>query len=365
MLITGLLFLLILGLLVFVHELGHFWAAKKNGVTVHEFAFGFRPRLVSWKRGETEYAINLLPLGGYVRLEGEGSDTGKKGSFAGKSTKVKALVLVAGVVMNVIFAWIALIFAYVIGATPLTPSFSSQPYAYNEANILVQSVTADSPASSAGLQTADQLIALDGQTFSSAQDFITKTKERVGEPITLTVERGGDTKELTLTPRKDPPAGQGPIGVGLLEASLTKAKWYQAPVTAAYEVISEMKQTLVGLGTFVRDLVVKQEASENVSGIIGVGVATGIVRKLGIGSVLQFIAIISANLALINILPIPPLDGGHLAFVLLERFVKRPLEAVKGYVTMAGLAIILLFAVFVSYQDILRFGLVERIKQLF
>ncbi len=361
MLITGVLFILILGLLVFVHELGHFWVAKRNGVTVHEFAFGFKPRLFSWKRGGTEYAINLLPFGGYVRLEGETEDTGVKGSFAAKSPLIKTKVLVAGVTMNVILAWIALTFAYAIGSTPLSASFANQPYAVTDVHIGLGKVAADSPAQLAGWQTGDELVSVDGVQLNSAESFVTLTKQKMGQSIWIGVKRGDEIRFTQVTPRSNPPAGQGALGVELFEGSLVRSSWYAAPIAGAAEVASQIKMTFVGIGTIFRDLIIGQKVSDDVSGLVGVGVATGIVRRMGVGSVLQFISLISVNLALVNLIPIPPLDGGHVLFVWLEKWRKKSLDVFRGYATMTGMALLIIFALAVTYKDIVRFDILGRI----
>jgi regulator of sigma E protease len=365
MLITIALFLFILGLLVFVHEFGHFWVAKRLGVTVHEFAFGFRPRLFAWHRNGTDYAINLLPLGGYVRLEGEDEESHKPGSFANKPAWVKALILVAGVTMNIVLAWFVLFLAYTIGSSALSPTFANQPFVHVNAQVFVDTVEPNTPAAAAGLKSGDQLLAINGQTMATADDFVNVTKQDVGKPITIKLERDSQTLNVMATPRVNPPAGQGALGISLAESATVRVPWYQAPISAASEVGSEIKLTFVGLWQFFRDLVVAHQVSPDVSGIVGVGVATGIVRRLGVGSVLQFISLISVNLALINILPIAPLDGGQLLFVILEKVSKRTLDQVKNWASVAGLAVLLLFAIFITYKDVIRFDVISRIVHLF
>lgn len=361
MLITGVLFILILGLLVFVHELGHFWVAKRNGVTVHEFAFGFKPRLFSWKRGGTEYAINLLPFGGYVRLEGETEDTGVKGSFAGKSPLVKTKVLVAGVTMNVILAWVVLTIAYTIGSTPLTASFSRQPFTKTDVMVELGRVSPGSPAELAGWKTGDQILTLDGQPLESASSVVMATKAKAGQEISIGLLRGQETLASKLIPRDNPPEGEGALGIELVEASVVRSPWYVAPVAAIGELTNQARLTFMGIGRVLTDLVVEKKVSDEASGLVGVGVATGVVRRLGIGSILQFISLISVNLALVNLLPIPPLDGGHLLFVWLEHWRKKSLEIVRGYVTIVCLGLLLLFTLTVTYKDIIRFNIVDRL----
>jgi regulator of sigma E protease len=366
MFLTLLIFILILGLLVFVHEFGHFWVAKKLGVTVHEFAFGFKPRLFSWKRGGTEYAINAIPLGGYVRLEGESEDTGKKGSFMAKSPKERALVLVAGVVMNLILAWVLLTITYVIGSYPLSNTFGSHAGVEGSRVVVVTLVSPNSPAQQAGIKAGDQIIALNGQSVEDAVALTETIKQQAGKEITIRYSRNGQESDTKTTPRVNPPAGEGAFGIGTGEASLLKAPWYKAPFIAVLEVGSQIKNSFVGFFQFVGQLIVRQEVNEDVSGIVGIGAATGIVRRLGIGPLLQFTALISTNLAVINILPILPLDGGHLLFAGLEAWRKKPIKDLyRQWMAIAGLAAILLLFLVVTYQDFLRFAIIDRIKDIF
>lgn len=366
MIITLITFLLILGLLVFVHEWGHYWVAKRSGITVHEFAFGFKPRLFGWKRGETEYAINLIPLGGYVRLEGEQEDTGKKGSFLGKSLKARAAVLVAGVVMNALLAWALLTVTYIVGSYGLTHSFSQHAGLEHEAKVVVVDVVADSPAAQAGLVPGDIIVSIDGAAISSAPALTEVGKAKAGQSIAMVIERNGKEQTVSVTPRKDPPQGQGALGIGTGEARISRAPWYKAPGIALLEVGSQMKQSLVGFFGFLQQLVVKQEVSRDVSGIVGIGAATGVVRKLGIGPLMQFTALISTNLAIINLLPILPLDGGHLFFLGIESIRKKPVsEYYRNWIALAGLVAIVLLFLIVTYHDLLRFSLLERVQGLF
>lgn len=366
MLTTLLLFLLILGLLVFVHEFGHFWAARKVGVTVHEFAFGFKPRLFAWKRGETEYAINLIPLGGYVRLEGEEEDTGKKGSLMAKKPGQRAFIFVAGVLMNLLLAWILLTAAYTIGSYPLTPTFGNHTGLASYSAAVITDVSANSPASAAGLQAGDTVRFVNAEQIDSANELIEFLKQNAGQEVTIKFDRGAESQTVTLTPRVDPPAGEGAVGIAIGESTLVRAPWYKAPFVALQELGSSIAATFVGFVSFLHQLIVRQEVSQDVSGIVGVGAAVGIVRKLGIGPLLQFTALISTSLAVINIMPIPVLDGGHLLFLAAEAVRKKPVnDTVRAYLTAAGLVLILVIMLSVTYQDFLRFSIFENIKQLF
>ncbi|HEY1074208.1 MAG TPA: site-2 protease family protein [Patescibacteria group bacterium] len=369
MLITFLVFIFILGLLVFVHEFGHFWVAKRSGIKVHEFAFGFRPRLFSWKRGDTEYAINLLPLGGYVRLEGEDQDPSQakktKDSFAAQPVGVRAAVLVAGIVMNLVLAWALLTATYSVGSLPLSPSFAEHPGLDIQPVIILADVTVGSPAQIAGLRPGDTITAINGESLTSVQSLVSTIQSQAGKEISLTYIRDGRTVEVHATPRENPPVGEGALGIAPQEVSHVRAAWYRAPFIAIREVGAEIKGSFLGFIGFVQRLVVKQEVSEDVSGIIGVGALTGTVRRLGVGPLMQFMALISTNLAVINILPILPLDGGHLLFVGLEALRRKPVpEKYRQWVALAGLAAIGLLFVIVTYQDLLRFSIFDHLKSL-
>jgi regulator of sigma E protease len=366
MFVTLLVFVLILGLLVFVHEFGHFWVAKRIGVKVHEFAFGFKPTLFSWKKGDTNYAINAIPLGGYVRLEGENSDTGKEGSFMAKPPGQRALVLVAGIVMNIILAWVLLTITYGIGSYSLSPTFANHPGITKERAVVIVDVRADSPASKAGLKVSDTVLMVNDEPIASPEELSNAIQRHPGEPTTLRIVRDNQEQTVTVTPRANPPQGEGSLGVGTGETVKVKTSWGRAPVVALKELGSEITTTVYYVGQFFRNLFVKQELSDDVSGIVGIGAATGIVRRLGIGPLMQFVALISTNLAVVNILPILPLDGGHLLFTIIEAVRKKPVpDKYRQSVAAVGLVAILLLFVVVTYKDILRFSVFERITNLF
>jgi regulator of sigma E protease len=363
--VTFILFILILGLLVFVHEFGHFWVAKKSGIKVHEFAFGFRPRLFSWKRGETEYAINAIPLGGYVRLEGEQKETGKD-SFMAQKPLVRGAVLLAGVCMNLVLAWVFLTFAYMLGALSLSGTFNHHPGLDSKEYPMVLGVSPNSPAEIAGLQVRDIILEINSQKLTIADQVGDITRQNAGKEITIKYQRGSEIRDTKAQVRQNPPEGEGPLGVGTMGVGYAKSVWYKAPYFAVLEVGSQIKNSFTGFIDLVKRLVVKHEVSENVTGIVGVGATTGIVRQFGLGALLQFIAIISVGLAVLNSMPILPLDGGHLLFVIIEAIRKKPVkESVRQGFALAGVAAFLLLMVIVTYQDFLRFAVIERLKNLF
>lgn len=366
MLVTLLVFILILGLLVFVHELGHFWVAKRLGVMVHEFAFGFKPTLFSWKRGETTYAINAIPLGGYVRLEGENQDTGKKGSFMAQPPGKRAIILVAGIVMNIFLAWILLTVTYGVGSYVLSPTFASHPGIQKQTSVIIVQVRDNSPASGVGLKVGDTVVTINDTPITSAKQLRDTINSYAGAEITITSIRENQRQAVKAVPRVNPPVEEGALGIGTGEAVKAKTAWVLAPITALRELGSEITTTIYYLGQFFRNLFVEQKVSDDVSGIVGIGAATGIVRRLGVGPLMQFIAIISTNLAVVNLLPILPLDGGHLLFTAIEGVRKKPVEEqYRQFVASIGLVAILLLFIVVTYKDILRFSIFERFGNLF
>lgn len=360
--VTFIVFVLILGLLVFVHELGHFLMAKRAGVKVEEFAFGFRPRIWGKKVGETIYAINAIPLGGYVLMEGETEKAGPR-SFMALSPLKRVPILLAGVVMNAVLAWILITVIYIVGALPLSDSLAAHPGVSQHTKITITQVMSGSPAANEGLKTGDVITAIDRDHQAGTDTLIRDTTNHPGVPVVLTVNRGGRTFDITVTPRIHPPAGQGAIGIVMETESRVRTAWYRAPFVAILELGSEVKATVYGLSNFAQNLVVHQRVGQDVSGLIGIGEATGVVRRLGFTSLLQFIGIISINLAVVNLVPILPLDGGHVVLSFYEAWRKRPVsDETKGRFAAAGLLLIGVVFVVVTYHDAVQFQVFGRLR---
>lgn len=361
MFITLLVFLAILGLLVFIHELGHFLVAKRNGVLVHEFAFGFKPRLWSKTVGETTYALNLIPLGGYVRLFGEQPEETGERSFREKSAWQRFQVLVAGSAMNLLLGWLLLIVLFAVGFQPVFPGVEDNPFVTGAKTALVGKIADNSPAAVAGLKADDQITAVDGQALSTTK-FIEYISDHKGQEVTATVKRGDQTFEAKMTPRVNPPAGEGALGVALISGGKVQTSLLKAPVAAFYETGRIIGSSAAGFGKFLQNLVVKQEVSDNVTGLIGVGALTGVARRLGIDYLAQLVVIITIGLGVINLMPILPLDGGHIAALAYEKVTGRPLsDRQLGVLVTAGLAFVLLLFVVITYKDILRFNVFGRL----
>ena len=261
-------FIVILAILVLVHEFGHFIAAKRQGVRVEEFGFGFPPRLFGWKKGETLYSVNLIPLGGFVKLYGEEYHEIKKGSkissraFVHKKPWQKALIVVAGVIGNFLLGWVLISFLFTQGV----------PVPTNK--VIVESISENSPAESSGIRKGDvatKIVVGEKQyKLSSATDLINLSKKFSGTEMAVTVLRNNKEVELKLTPRKNPPEGQGPLGVTITTFVEKKFPWYNAPVFGLIESFNITKNIVIELSKTFAQLLTLQKPTAQIAGPIGI-----------------------------------------------------------------------------------------------
>jgi regulator of sigma E protease len=362
MLLTIFTFLVILTILVMIHEAGHYTVARMIGVKVEEFGLGLPPRAVGKKVNGTIYSLNWLPIGGFVKLAGEDEDEGGKQKaesgikrqqyFWARSKKERAGILVAGVFMNFLLA-------VCITAGLLL-------YGVNEPSgkVHVETVSPGSPAAAAGLKSNDIILSIKSaaapgsqpaQQINVPQDLINITKKLAGSPVVMIIQAGTLQKTVTLTPRVNPPKGEGSMGVSISDLELKKYTIWQAPVESVkinlqrgWLMLTEIVSTLWGL------LSLKQ-LSPDVAGPIGIAQVTGQAVKFGFRAVLDFASILSLNLAILNILPIPALDGGRLAFVVIEKIIGRRVKpAFERQTHQVGMLILLILVVLVSINDITR-----------
>lgn len=349
--IALLLFVLILGVLVLVHEWGHFVVARYNGLTVEEFGFGFPPRIFKWISGETIYSINLLPLGGFVKILGENGDEGgvnNPKSFSSKSAGIKGLITIAGVTMNFMLGALLLIIGFYIGL----PQILNEENESMAKNVQVQivAVSQNSPAEKAGLKLGDTIKNFD--EISELQIFINENK---GKEISFDVNRGKETINIKLTPRVNPPASEGAMGVALVKTGIVSYPWYQAiwlGVKSAFIAVWEIIRGFIGL---VKNLLVAGEIPKEVSGPVGIAVLTKQAANLGFVYLLQLVALISLNLAVLNLIPFPALDGGRLLFLGIEKIKGSKVNPkIENTIHGIGLTLLLLLAVLITYRDILK-----------
>ncbi|MFW5703271.1 MAG: M50 family metallopeptidase [Patescibacteria group bacterium] len=355
---TVVIFIIILSILVFIHELGHFLAAKKMGVRVEEFGLGFPPRALGKKIGETIYSLNWLPIGGFVKVFGEEyhEDAGKISkkdhdeAFVYKKPWQKLVILVAGVIMNFLLGWILISYLFTQGVP--------QPTGI----VRILEVTEGSPAAEAGLQPGDTVnkIQKDDETIEidRIEQLILKTNEFAGTAVTYIIERNGEEVTLTATPRKNPPEGEGALGIQLDVESAYEMKtysWIEAPVAGLKHAATITVTIVRELGKVIGRLVTLQSPGIDVTGPVGIAQYTGQAVEVGWKAVLELVALLSLNLAVINMLPFPALDGGRVVFVLYEWISKRRIPAnFERYMNLFGIITLLLLSVVVTYFDIIK-----------
>jgi regulator of sigma E protease len=357
------IFFLVLFVLILVHEWGHFIAAKKTGMRVDEFGIGFPPKLYGIKKGETEYTFNALPIGGFVRIFGENteavdvSDPDKARAFGSRPKLAQAIVLVAGVTMNVIFAWLLFFSTYLIGV----PVAVEEGVASNDAVLYIASVLPGSPLDgkvSAGSQVLSLKSGLDSLDAPSPTSFSEFIQSHQNESVEVTYLYGDDITSVSV----EPVLGMIPDNVNKAAVGVSLAMVQTEKHTIVESVISATDSTfsgLIGITTGLFGLIsqsVKGTADfSQVAGPVGIVGMVGDAASFGIVALLTFTAMISLNLAVINMLPIPALDGGRLLFVMIEAITRKPINPVwSGRVNLVGFALLMILMIVVTYNDILR-----------
>lgn len=341
-----------ISVLILVHEVGHFLAARFFGVWVEEFGLGLPPKLISKKIGETIYSVNLLPLGGFVRLHGEDQPPSGKikkpgRAFFKKPWWQRSIILLAGVFMNFFLAVLILSYIFTKGIT--LPD-----------RVQIKEVILDSPAAVAGIQKEDILIAIDGIKVTDVETVTKLIQERLDKQTTLEVERKQDdqttTEIIKATPRKNPPPNEGALGVVLYQLVIIKSyPFYTAPFYGLKEAVKMSGQLIVAITGVFWNLISRFTVPKDVAGPIGIYQLYGEARKYGVSAILELSGLISLNLAVINLFPIPPLDGSRLLFIVAQRVTGKSLkkEWEEKLYQISFLLLIVLF-ILISIQDIKR-----------
>ncbi len=360
------LFLLILAALIFVHELGHFTVAKLSKIRVDEFALGFPPTLVSKKHGETTYKLNIIPFGGYVSIFGENPDDASLNgpdssrSMARKNRAIQAAVLVAGVTMNLIFAWILISLTLALGISPVA-NFTSDSQAQTTGKVLVTQVVENSPAAQAGFQSRDLIIKVSDKdeeimgaelTVPAVQRLIAQDEK---QEISFIVNRGTESKTIKVTPATGVIADKAAIGISMDSGEVVRIPWYQAPIEGLKTTYRATVLTAQGLGTFLVQAVTGKADFGQVAGPVGIVGMVGNASASGLSYLLFFTALISINLAIINILPFPALDGGRLLFVAIEAITRKQISPkVANTANAVGFVLLLLLMLVITYHDVAK-----------
>ena len=399
---------LVIGVLIFVHELGHFAVARRNGVKAPEFGFGFPPRIVGiqflrkkagqdvsemkvpfkrWRLiwggkdgddaeeqsdlvrvdeeelvGGTIYSLNWIPLGGFVRIKGEnGACKDDADSFASKGGWTRTKILAAGVTMNFLFAWFLLSISFMIGA-PVDISEVGLDVKSVKSKIQVSEVVKGAPADAAGLAVGDEIFQRQTtplgnevllEDIKMTQDYINTNK---GKELELKILRGKKELEVKIIPRTDVPEGEGAIGIGLTQTALVSYPWYESIGKGALATWDIFTMIILGIYGLLKGFLAGEGSAADVSGPVGIAMLTRDVLDLGWVYLIQFTAILSINLGIINALPIPALDGGRILFILIEKLKGSPVsQKVEQSFHAVFFALLILLMVLVTYKDIAKF----------
>ncbi|HBC72461.1 hypothetical protein A2379_04975 [Candidatus Amesbacteria bacterium RIFOXYB1_FULL_47_13] len=381
---TGVIFLVVLSVLVLVHELGHFLAARILKIKVEEFALGLplTPPVFKIKRGDTRYAVYPILFGGFVRLYGEDTkiqsdkvtknkDVGK--DFWSRGKKQRLAVIAAGVVMNMVLALGLFVLVYAVAGVPVS----------TENKVTVVGVEPGSPAEIAGIRVEDRITQVEGRNINTTEEFSLAVKAWAGLGVNLMVERGSGTilfegivegesenSVVNVIPRTEPPAGQGAVGVVITTYPYVRTdKCSMLSIRCAVGAVTQgTKSTRAWVGRVGEGLrqigrsLFAGKAPEGVSGPVGIYQLTGEVAKQGWLPLLELVAILSVNLGVFNVLPVPALDGGRMLFIWLEWATKRRIKPeIEQRINSWGIAFLLGVMVLISFQDVIRLGVIQRL----
>lgn len=375
---TILIFLIVLSLLVFVHELGHFWVAKKCGLKPEEFGFGFPPRAIGfykdtagkWKKvhggekpadaADTIYSLNWFPLGGFVKL-GEDEDPEDKNAnhFNNKPIWQRALILVAGVTMNFLLAVILFSGGFMFGL-PMAVENAGGSADISDRKLQITQVLPGTPAEKAELEAGDLIVGLKGENlemkeFSSIESFQELTNKNEGKELNYQISRGGEILEKKITPQRLEGLEKAGIGIGISEIGIVKypphiAIWQGFKITSALTI-----SMFVAFFDLLRGIFVGDGVGDNVGGPVRIAEITGQAARMGFVYLVNLTALLSVNLAIINILPFPALDGGRLLFLIMEKIKGRPVrKELEGVIHYIGFTLLMLLIIVVTYKDIAR-----------
>jgi regulator of sigma E protease len=352
----------LLSILIIVHEFGHFFTARKAGILVEEFGIGLPPKVLSRKKGETIYSINALPFGGFVRLHGESETSNIKfpeRAFFNQPAHVRFAVLFSGVAMNYFLGILLFIILFNVGA-PTVISEKTESYVKDK-HIEIIGVMPNSPAHKAGLGIGSKILKIESENskledgnlkVEVARNFI---KENAGKEIKIYILKNGREEVISVIPRVNPPPGEGALGIVMAQVGTLKYPFFKSIFEGFKASASVAGNTFAALYFVLKDLITEGRIAPSIAGPVGIVQIAGEAAKLGVSRFINFIAILTINLAVLNILPIPALDGGRILFLILEKIRGKPISRkVEEIFHMTGMAILIGLIILITIYDIKR-----------
>lgn len=384
MLLTIVIFILVLSVIVIVHELGHFLTARSFGVKAEEFGLGFPPRAVGvyknkkgkrlWLFGNrsvesletsaheelhpaenaTVYSINWLPLGGFVKIKGEnGEGQNDTDSLAAKKIWQRVIIMAAGVIMNVILAWVLFSAGYMIGM-PQSVDEVGKNAIITESSVGIASVLKNSPAETAGLKSGDIILQVNGEGVATAEGLQNEVAKYDNQEIKVLIKRDGTEQTIPVTPTVQS-GSRATMGVEIYASGLIRYPFFSALVEGAKTSYFMIVEIFKAFGKLIGSLFVGKSVVDQFAGPVGIASITGQAARLGFTYLLQFIALLSLNLAVINILPFPALDGGRILFLIIEKFKGKPVKReVENAIHNIGFFLLIALVIFITYKDIAK-----------
>lgn len=371
--------------MIFVHELGHFSVSRKMGVKVEEFGFGLPPRAFGFLRfrgndkdakpakrwkffwgeqvpsvegmvpDDTIYSINWLPLGGFCKIKGEnGEGETDSDSFAAKPIWKRIAIISAGVIMNIILAMVLFAVGYMVGLPQSVEDGDSQRYITDQ-KIQVVQVLPGTPAAIAGLQAGDTVLSINGQAFTRDGDLQDYVGSRAGQTLDYKIDRAGTISDLKVIPENK--NGKGQIGIAIVNTGLVRYPWYLAIWKGITTAIMLLWVIIVAFYELLKNLILGHGVSADISGPVGIATMTGQYARMGLIYLLQFVALLSLNLAVVNFLPLPALDGGRIIFLLIEKIKGSPVKReVEGTIHNIGFIALIILIIAITFKDVARYA---------
>lgn len=356
---TIIIFLLVLAVLIFVHELGHFLAARLFGIRVDAFALGFGPKVFAWTKGETKYGLNLIPFGGYVKIFGENPDDeslsgpDSKRSFVNKPKWQQTVVLVAGVFFNFIFAWLLYVLVFSSGVTASISGLEKYKDNFSNERVMVSLVSPNSPAKIAGLKTGDVIVGVGAA--KSIEEIQGAINQSAGKPIEVDYIRNNVEAKLMVSPVEGLVEGKYAIGIAMDRVGELKLPVFTAIKEGTNFFYMMLTRTTSELAIFFTSIFRGAANFSDVAGPIGIAAIVGDSAQMGLSYLMMITALISINLGIINLLPFPALDGGRVFFLIIESIIRRRLPIkFANTVNAVGFSVLMLLMIIVTYKDVVK-----------